>query len=449
MLKVTYSNILPKRINLVRHIIRWLTETWGTPINEVIGEGATGIKLESNLGNIFLPISFEENLINSKLDEKNFLDHLLLWYSGNIEKLWSQNSFGHHTINDLNHLEIVKNASLTSVGNSIKSKLFKKKSLIQAWPNEKKWAVGLSHDVDYPQVVKLIEPLRIYKRNGFKSALNTLLGLWSGSHHHWHFNSLIDMENQKCYKSAFYFCPVQGSLAKYALGKPDPFYDISEKIFLDLFLMLKEQDFEIGMHASYLAHQSESDFRLQKEKLEEKLKMPIQGLRHHYWKMESPPEKTLSLHANLGFLYDTSLGFEKYLGLRRGFCFPFFPFDKTHKKQIKTLQLGTTWMDDQLFSHLPCNSEIPIQNGNEAQARRSALSSMIEKIKKLGGLFMVDTHEYTYDEALFPDWSNTYKYFLKIISEDSSVWVDKPIEITKHWMKRQEKIQNQCSYIEA
>jgi hypothetical protein len=447
MLKITYSNIPAPKKKLVQHVLRWLTETWGTPISEVKSEGSPGVKLESNLENVFLPIRFEETSVNSKLDTENFLDHLLLWYSGNIESFWSQNKFGHHTLKDSNHLEIVKNASFTFLGESIKAKLFKAESLSSVWPDGKKWAVGLSHDVDYPEVLKLIEPLRIYKRNGFKKALETLPGLWSGRHHHWQFKTLIDLENQRGYKSAFYFCPVKGSLPEYALGKPNPFYDIGDNHFLDLFSKLKEQGFEIGMHASYLAYQSELNFKLEKERLEEKCGMPIQGLRHHYWKMDSPPEKTLSLHENLGFLYDTSLGFEKYLGLRRGFCFPFFPFDESNNKVIKTLQLGTTWMDDHLFSHLPNNVETPIENGNEAQLRRSALNSLIEKVKNLGGLFMVDTHEYTYDDALFPDWGKTYNDFLTTISEDKSVWVAKPSEISKHWIGRSEKIQNQSQYI--
>jgi hypothetical protein len=442
MLNLTYSNIPPTKLSLVRWIAQWLATTWGTPIKEDIGNNSTGLHLSNDTKSIFLPIQFNTPK-NETLNNENFFDNLIFWLSGEVESTWETNSVGHHDIKNQHQLDVIKNAHLSAFSELLKKQLFPNTHILEPkWPHNKQWAVCLTHDVDYPEVYRLIEPLRILKRNGLKNTLQILPGLLSGKRHHWHFPLLTELEKQFKQSSAFYFCPVQGNLLAYLLGRPDPFYDVFKEKFRDVFTLLKENDFEIGMHASFLAHQSEKKMKEEKEILEEACQTEIKGLRHHYWRLGNSPEKTLKLHSKAGFLYDTSIGLEKYLGWRRGVCFPYNPIDTENNEKISTLQLGNTWMDDHFFSYLDINTKTVDQESSIPQSaiRKKALENTIEKVKSIGGLMVVDTHEYPWDNKLFSGWKEIYEYFLNKLSSASDVWSVKPSELATYWNNREKNL---------
>lgn len=301
---------------------------------------------------------------------------------------------------------------------------------VPRWPQNKKAAACIGHDVDYPEVIRWLEPLRVVFRQGL-SGLPAALSVLSGRRTHWHFNSWVEAEKRFGVTSAFYFVARQGSLIDFAKGRPDPFYNIRSERFRELFGYLADEGFEIGLHASYDAHTSQHKFLEEKELLEQVSGQPVVGNRHHYWHMNpDDPETTLLVHEQVGLKYDTSLTHERYVGWRRGTCWPFFPFGKNERRAIDTLQLPTAWMDDQFFGHKRDNPGEP----------KDVLKQLVDRTRKQGGCLVLDVHDYVFDSTLFPGWSDLYFWLLQLLVSRGDFWIDTPAQIARHWTQRYRSI---------
>lgn len=297
---------------------------------------------------------------------------------------------------------------------------------LSRWPAGRRLAVCAGHDVDYPDAVPGLEPLRQLVQRG-PAALAPAWDLLVGRRHHWHFQSWVDLEAGLGLRSAFYFCAAPGSLVRRARGTPDPFYDIRTPRFRDLFRALRDQGVEVGLHASYRACERPDAIAGEKAALEEAAGAVVDGNRHHYWRLHPhDPDATLRLHALAGLTYDASLAHDRYLGWRRGFSWPFFPFDRAARQPLATLQLPTAWMDDQVF-------RLSRFNGGGADQQLEALAL---RVADHGGCLMVDVHEYVFDDTLYPGWAATYRTLLTRLAARSDVWFARPIDVARHWISR-------------
>lgn len=298
------------------------------------------------------------------------------------------------------------------------------------WPQGKRAAAAITHDVDYPEVVRWLEPLRIISRQHWHG-VNPAWEVLSGQRDYWTFSQWMAFEEHYGVRSAFYFVARQGSLLEYALGTPDPFYNIAAPQFRALFRRLIEGGWEVGMHASYMAYASHERFAAEKQRLEHAAGAPVFGNRHHYWHV-SPvqPEETLQLHAKIGLLYDTSLTHDHHLGWRRGINAPFYPYAPHAQREIGTLQLPVAWMDAQLA-----------QRSDLTQQQREAIvCDLVDRAAVQQGLFVANVHDYVFDEVLYPGWLATLRAALERIVARGDFWVATPITIARHWSDRYQQL---------
>jgi hypothetical protein len=303
------------------------------------------------------------------------------------------------------------------------------------WPDGKRAALGLSHDVDYPEVVRWLEPARIVRRlslRGVGAARDVLIGRRT----HWHFQSWIELERKYGMSSAFYFVARQGSLLEYATGTPDSFYDVRSSRFRELFRKIDGQGWEVGMHASYNAYRSAVVFGAEKRLLERAAGVTVAGCRHHYWHVNpTDPEETLGMHQLVGLEYDTSLAYDRYVGWRRGLCTPYQPYDAKRRIQLDIVQLPPCWMDDQLFSYRALNP------GDRGQV----LTELVASTVRCEGCLVTDVHDYVFDDALFPAWGATYAWLLAHVAERGDFWYALPRDIARHWRERSQRIAQSSS----
>lgn len=299
------------------------------------------------------------------------------------------------------------------------------------WPQGAALAAACGHDVDYPEIIRWLEPLRILARQG-AAGLGTAAAVAGGRHTHWHFRSWMELERRVGARSAFYFVARKGSLREYATGLPDTFYDIGAPRFRALFRELAAEGWEIGLHASYLAHSDAAKFAGERAALAVASGQPIAGNRHHYWHLDPrSPEDTLLLHEQVGFAYDASLTHNRYLGWRRGSSWPFYPWHQGQRRALRTLQLPTAWMDDHLFG----------QRADNPGDRRALLRGLADTVAAQGGLLLVDVHDYVFDDALFPGWAATYRELWEDLFARGDVWFATPGEIAAHWSRRHARIE--------
>jgi hypothetical protein len=355
--------------------------------------------------------------------------------SGRVERTWPRDRHGHHL--PPNHADglLPREAVVSQAARALDRAL----SQTLGPPSHKPWPIGKSfaavstHDVDYPETVRWLEPFRVARRAGTASGAAT--AVLTGRLHHWHFDSWLDAQSPHGVRPAFFFVARRGSLVQYARGTPDPFYDVRRPRFRRLLQELASRDCEIALQPSYRAWERPGAILREKAVLEEALGAEVCGSRHHYWHLDpEDPEETLLAHEEAGLLYDCSLTFERLLGWRRGLAWPFHPFVRRLRRGVATLQVPTVWMDDQVFGHAAFN-DTPTEG-----ARIDALDSLVDRAAALGGVFVSDIHEYVFDEALFPQWRSTHERIWNTIAGRGDAWIATPAEVARRWLDHETNV---------
>jgi hypothetical protein len=299
------------------------------------------------------------------------------------------------------------------------------------WPDRRRAAVCLSHDVDYPEVIRWLEPARVLRRQG-SAGLRAALDVAAGRRSTWQFGAWLELEERFGARSAFYFCARKGSLRQYATSTPDPFYDVTSPRFGRLLRHLASEGAEVGLHASYRAWESAERFGEEKARLETAAGRTLAGNRHHYLHLDPVhPEETLLMHERLGLEYDSTLAHDMSVGWRNGISWPFAPFHRRLRRAVGTLQLPMAWMDQQVLRERDCPP-------GEARAR---LAGLVGRTRRQGGCLVANIHEYVYDDALFPGWSSAYAGLLEDLSAAGDFWFATPVEVARHWRARSQAIE--------
>lgn len=300
--------------------------------------------------------------------------------------------------------------------------------------NGKAAAFAFTHDVDYPEMIRWIEALRLLV-GSTHAPRRVLGGVVTGANHFWRFQDWVELARKYGTRPAFYFSARRGSPVQYARGTPDCFYDIRSPRFRELFRSLREEGCEIGLHASFHAFQSTEQLRHEKAALEEAAGVTVAGGRHHYWRLNpDAPHETLARHQQIGMQYDASLAFEFYPGFRRGICHPFHPFDPQTRHELDIIELPPTWMDDHFDRRLAVNGIAdPAAAEPEIVERTSAYASrLLDAVRSTGGVAVVDYHVRGMNSDFFPRYG---PWLARFAEEhfDSNLHFTTPAELSRQF----------------
>lgn len=265
-------------------------------------------------------------------------------------------------------------------------------------------AFAFSHDVDYPEIIRLIECLRLARERGTR-AWRSITGVLRGTNHFWKFAEWVEFAGRFGSRPAFYFMARKGSLLQYALGTPDAFYDVRSPRFRELFQYLRDEGCEIGLHASYHAHRDAVQFRREKQLIEEQAAIRVAGNRHHYWHLDpTAPNDTLAMHEEVGLDYDTSLAFEFYPGYRRGICHPFRPYHPGSRRELSVVQLPPAWMDNHYDKRL---------EKNWIASSEEHAQGLVQLAKDTRGVVAVNYHARGMNADFYPRWGPWLAGFMR------------------------------------
>jgi hypothetical protein len=292
-------------------------------------------------------------------------------------------------------------------------------------------ALALTHDVDYPQILRAIETVRLLRERGPRAA-RLIADVWRGRSHFWHFPAWVELAAGLGGAPAFYFMARRGSLAEYELGTPDAFYDIASKPFRELFGELTGAGAEIGLHASYHAHRGSERIRAEKQRLEELAGVDVAGNRHHYWHLDpADPAGTLRHHERAGMMYDSSLAFEFHPGFRRGTCHPYRPFHPGERRELSLVELPPTWMDDHFDRRLVKNGIVdPV----------AAADTLLGAVRSTGGVAVLDYHVRGMNEDFFPRYGRWLREYLEGVGTSDLVCIT-PREMTLRYREYERSIE--------
>jgi len=292
------------------------------------------------------------------------------------------------------------------------SKFLVENGLRAEYPENKNFAVTLTHDVDdiyLPFTHKALSSVYLLKGLNFKEIIN----LWKMKEksQYIHFEEIMNLEEEYEAKSTFYFMATDRDPVRFR-------YDIE-----DLEGQLKkivDRDFEIGLHIGYYSYDNLEEIKKEKKRLENVIGEEITGCRIHYLRFKVPD--TWELLAMAGFRYDTTLGYNDMVGFRNGMCHPFKPFNLKIHKDIDILEIPLNIMDGTLFGEMRLNL-------SEAW---NLTKKLINTTEKYNGVLTLLFHSMVFNCPFRRDWARLYNKILKYCHERKA-WMTSAKDLWRWW----------------
>jgi hypothetical protein len=305
------------------------------------------------------------------------------------------------------------------------------------WPNNKKWAVVLTHDCDQPFRFRsssfIRESIRNYNNknysNSFKEFTKFIYSSFSSTIiKDPYFNSWIEwmnIEKSKDIKSTF-FVASRNRFDKNSDPRDVP-YCIQNKKISNLVKDLYNSGWDIGLHASINAYSSLELIGEEIDKFKKTFGFLPLGIRSHFWSIGLNTFNSISnFSTQSSIIYDSSLGIDNYPGFRRGVVYPFHLYNDIEFNRI--IEVPPTIMDWGLFNSSITNS-----------GRAQILKEYIQKVKIHNGVLVLDWHDYTLNKYVMDDLGSCVFQIISDIIEDSDCYFANASEladwcINKRWL---------------
>lgn len=299
-----------------------------------------------------------------------------------------------------------------------------KKGFNIEYPDDKKFAVVLTHDIDdvfltLRHALRSFIPFPINKDFfGFKKLLITKIREKKSPY--LNFSKIIDLEKKYNAKSSFYFLADENDI----FGNKYLLENLQEEISYII-----DEGCEIGLHTGYNAFDNLYDIKKQKNKIEQIIQKRIISVRNHLLRFKIP--ESWELLSDAGFEYDTSLGYYDMIGFRNGMCHPFQPFNLIKNKKIEISEIPVCVIDIALFSYMKIN----------AIKSWEYIKNLIDTVERFGGVVTILWHNWTFSfpvsyAGLFGvEWTKLYEKILIYCTKKNS-WITNGYEIYKHYKKQ-------------
>ena len=283
------------------------------------------------------------------------------------------------------------------------------------WPDNKRFAVCLTHDVDdiYPPfkhtLMSSVYCLKKLKFNALKKQI-----FWKKkdkkSSPYINFRQIMKLEDKFGAKSSFYFIAAKEDIKRFR-------YDIEDiKNELEF---ISDSGWEVGLHGGYYSYNSFEEIVIEKNRLEDVLGKKVIGFRNHYLRFNVPD--SWELLSKAGFKYDTTFGYSDMIGFRNGMCHPFKPYNLNENREIDILEIPLVVMDGALFD--------VATSFDDAWKHTKYL---INTVEECNGVITFLWHNSVFDWPFRTSWKILYENILKYCYEKNA-WMTSGEEIYRWW----------------
>ncbi len=274
-----------------------------------------------------------------------------------------------------------------------------------------RFAVALTHDVDTPWrwtragLRGAAARLKAGALHEVRALARVPLHKMRGTDPNWRFAEIAaEAREHGARGSTFYVMAGHGHRA----DGPAP--ESYERLRPRLVETLVEAGAEVGLHGSYLAAEELGRLAAEKEELE-RLGATLEGHRYHYLRVD--PDRNLVPLGELGFRYDTTLGFPDALGFRAGVAHPFRPWDFERDEPAGIVEVPLAAMDATLAEERYL--------GLSAAAAKPRLLALLDWAAEHGGGFSILWHPERFDAPSSRGWDRLYFEVLDAVRERGGV----------------------------
>jgi len=213
------------------------------------------------------------------------------------------------------------------------------------------------------------------------------------------FDYLMDISEKYNLRSRFYFMSGGETIH-------DNNYSVWSPNTLRIFQRIKDRGHVIGFHPSFNSYNNAALWKLEKERLEQAVGMPVSEGRQHYLRFEVPA--TWRIWNNERMQLDSTLGYADREGFRCGCCYGYPVFDILERSQMKLIEFPLIVMEDTFVSYQRMN---PVKMLNK-------ILFLISKVKKYQGVFVLLWHNSSFHLPMWQNYTRVYEQILDLSCND-------------------------------
>lgn len=225
--------------------------------------------------------------------------------------------------------------------------------LVAPWPDGRRWAVALTHDLDLVSGWPWFTLMRVAELAGkrrygmaVEAAANGIA--WIGRDPVWRgVRDLLDIEREAGIMATWFVICETPTLDTMRAG--DVTYDPESPATRRILAAALEQGHEIGLHGSFATMGDTGRFRAQRDRLARLTGTAAIGVRQHFLRMR--PGATHREMASAGFSYDATWGFADRNGFRLGVADVVPGWDAEREAPSGVDEVPLVWMDRALSKY--------------------------------------------------------------------------------------------------
>lgn len=309
-----------------------------------------------------------------------------------------------------------KSSSYRDVSNPLLSQYLVDKGYMANYPDNKRFAVCLTHDVDeiYPPISHaLLSALYHLKNLDLDDLKRQLFWKRMGQKFspYWNFKEIMALEERYGAKSTFYFMAADRDIKRFRYNVENLDGELGS---------IADYGFEVGLHGGYYAYDSPEEMKKEKRRLERVLGKSIVGYRNHYLRFKVPD--TWEHLSKIGFKYDSTFGYWDGPGFRNGMCHPFRPYNLRTESHINILEIPLCVMDTALYGQRPNIGDM-----------WEAAAGLMNTAERCGGVLTILWHNNMFG---CPFRESLHKLYRKILSSahERGAWLTSAEEIWRWWI---------------
>ena len=300
-----------------------------------------------------------------------------------------------------------------------------------SWPEGKRFAACLSHDVDSVQLdsrYELARTVALMSRNASGLArklkpLGSLVGLRKSPRKFDVFTPWVEAEQRHGFRSSFFFFPTrvrERHIIDNVYRWDDRTTYRGETCSVrEIARDLHRRGWDIGLHGSYLSPGSYDMLAEQKEDVEQAIGESVITSRQHNLHFDSA--KTPALLERAGLKLDSTLGSNRDIGFRAGTSYPFRMWDAAARDWLRLVEIPLVLHDGALLR--PDNLDLDLESAF------ALCKTIIDRVAETRGVVTLLWHP---DKAALPDWFALYTRLLEYIHQQNG-WGASARQIHEWW----------------
>jgi hypothetical protein len=307
-------------------------------------------------------------------------------------------------------------ARIKSLIDSVCDRLGHARWSARAWPDGARYAVVLSHDVDFlpagfvdiaAQGAKTFLRHLVRQRDpgdAFRSAIGLAKALILRRDPFGCVPEIIAQERDLGVRASF----------QVAVGHRHPHdvnYHVEDARTRDYLQTILDEGFELCLHGSYRSTENPDWYGAEVDALARHLGKPI-GSRQHFLAFNY--DALFRAQERAGIQYDMSMGYPDRVGPRAGFSYPYFPYSMEEDRPFRVLQVSLFLMDVTLRSYMRL----------KRHGASRVITSELQALRRKNGCVSVVWHPIVFGGARDPGYGELFWDMVREIRDTDGLATD-------------------------